>query len=447
MPNINPKFRVKNSKQILIIFIMIVTLFLASKNLQNNNVSAHAPFATPVEMFSLWNDTAPTIDGLIGFTPASLKGEWSSAAVYNIYNTLGNPNGKIIIQNSNTHLYVGIDMITQTVESPSTEWGTYIFIDSDHNGLLSSQDYSIVFLANSSGEFVGILNAPTGTWELIETGEPGNPLLSSNILMDHEFGKSAFQNTTAHQQYEFRIPYTAISVQAGDIIGIGVHSYTSDVVLSQMSNWPHVDGNPKLIRIDAGYWGDLHLGEESVFEKYVIEDNFNLDKAVTGYNNGTFLSLGDITGDGNQELIVCSNRSVTGEDKLIAIYDYVDGDIKRIWASISSTHYSDLFHIIGVVAFDFDEDGMDELYGVSDQDSRIGRLSGWNNVTNDFDNAEIIFDNFGDSMLGYLAVGDVENNFDGTAHLVFGDEVGWLGFLTYKSNKDEFELDYYLEPP
>ncbi|MHA1220244.1 MAG: hypothetical protein ACTSQB_00775 [Candidatus Heimdallarchaeota archaeon] len=74
MPNINPKFRVKNSKQILIIFIMIVTLFLASKNLQNNNVSAHAPFATPVEMFSLWNDTAPTIDGLIGFTPASLKG-------------------------------------------------------------------------------------------------------------------------------------------------------------------------------------------------------------------------------------------------------------------------------------------------------------------------------------------------------------------------------------
>ncbi|MHA1220245.1 MAG: hypothetical protein ACTSQB_00780, partial [Candidatus Heimdallarchaeota archaeon] len=70
--------------------------------------------------------------------------------MYNIYNTLGNPNGKIIIQNSNTHLYVAFDMITQIDETPLADWGTFVYVDTNHDGLLSNLDYAIGFLGNTT---------------------------------------------------------------------------------------------------------------------------------------------------------------------------------------------------------------------------------------------------------------------------------------------------------
>ena len=70
------------NKTLLIISILVITVILSLNNFNPINVKAHSPFAYPMEIFSLWNDTSQTIDGKIMFTPSSLSGEWSSAAIY-----------------------------------------------------------------------------------------------------------------------------------------------------------------------------------------------------------------------------------------------------------------------------------------------------------------------------------------------------------------------------
>ncbi|HUT80401.1 MAG TPA: Ig-like domain-containing protein [Candidatus Bathyarchaeia archaeon] len=436
----------RKNKIYLIITIFILTFFLTNKQFQPTNVRAHSSVANPKEIFSIWNNTAPTIDGGILFTPYSLSGEWSSAAVFDLYDITNAAKGKLLLQNDNTTLYIGLDCTTFTTEYPITDWGAKVYLDMDHDGLLSSNDYMVKYSYSGGTELVELYsyNIALKNWMVLESGSPGSPLPSSGIIADTDFKKTAFNNVTSHRQYEFKIPYGVPITNY--IIGAAFEATTNLASFSKSITWPYSEAGVKYFPINAGLWGDLHLGEKMQFEKYIIEDNFNIKSGAVGDYNNTVVALADIQGDGDQELVVTSNRQVAGDENLIAIYDYIDGKITRIWASWLSTQYSKLFHITGIAAYDFDEDGMDELYGVGYSDSRIGRLSGWNDITKDFDSAEIIFDNYGDYLLGYIAIGDVLNNFDNTAEIVFGDETGWLGFLTYNDKKDIFNLDHYLEP-
>ncbi|NHJ84263.1 MAG: hypothetical protein FK734_02300, partial [Asgard group archaeon] len=437
----------RKNKIYLIITIFILSIFFANKQFQPINVRAHSSVANPKEIFSIWNEAAPNIDGGILFNPYNPSSEWANASIYDLYDITNTAKGKLLLQNDNTTYYVGLDCTSFTTEYPITSWGAKVYLDLDHNGLLSSTDYLVKYSYTLGIELVELFyfDVASNNWVLYEPpGLPGVPLPLSGIIVDTDFKKSAFNNLTSHRQFEFEIPY---STQITDhIIGAAFEATTNFASFSKSITWPYADAGVKYFSTDAGLWGDLHLGEETHFVKYIIEDNFNVKTDAVGDYNNTLVILADIQGDGDKELVVTSNRQVSGDENLIAIFDYIDGKITRIWASWLSTHYSSLFHITGMAAYDFDGDGSDELYGVSYSDSRIGRLSGWNDVTKDFDNAEIIFDNYGDYLLGYIAIGDVFNNWDDTAEIAFGDEVGWLGFLTYDEKKDIFALDHYLEP-
>lgn len=434
----------KLNKILVLISILVLTVILSLNNFNPTNVFSHSSYASPTEMFSLWNDTAPTIDGLIGFTPNSLSGEWSSAAVYDLFDNTNNPDGKIIIQNDNSYSYVALDGTSFLVEEPGGVWGASIGIDTDHDGILSSNDYSIGFVKNSTGSYVELRQAVNGIWKIIEYGVPGTPLSGSGMLVDTSFEKSAFNNDSQHRQYEFRIPYASTPVSPGDILGVGFELYNSEIALSKYHVWPYVGSNPKLIRVSASYWGDLHLGEESTYSKYVVEDNFNVRGNYVGYNNGTFLTKADINGDGDQELVALSNRTVTGQENLIAIFDYKNGEITSIWESWLSGHYSSLtFQIKQIAAFDFDENGEDELYLIGDSTS-IFRLFDWDIPTGDFQSIEIAYDNEG--KISSIAIGSALH-YIGMTEIVYTDEYGTYNVLVYDDKKDDFNrFDWYTLP-
>ncbi|MBN1331042.1 MAG: hypothetical protein JXA54_16335 [Candidatus Heimdallarchaeota archaeon] len=441
----NRSFKRKN-KIYLIIILFILTLFLTNRQFEPTNVRSHSSGAIPREIFSLWNNTAPTIDGGILFTPYNLSGEWSSAAVYTLYDSTNSAKGKVLLQNDNTSLYIGLDCTSFTTEYPITDWGAKVYLDLNHDGLLSNQDYLVKYSYSSGAELVELFSYDilAKNWVMIDSGSPGTELPLSGIIVDTDFKKTAFNNDFSHRQYEFKIPY---SVPITDyIIGAAFEATTNLASSSKSITWPYIGTGVIDFPTNAGLWGDLHLGKKMHSVKYVIEDNFNIKSGAIGDYNNTVVILADIQGDGDQELVVTSNRQVTGEENLIAIFDYVDGEITRIWASWLSAHYSSLFHITGMAAYDFDGDGKDELYGVGYSDSYIGRLFDWNDVTKDFDNAEIIFNNYYDNLLGYIAIGDVSNNWDGSQQIIFGDETGYIGILNYKSNKDEFNLLGYIVP-
>jgi len=246
----------KNLNKILVLIsILVLTVILSLNNFNPTNVEAHNPHAYPMEIFSLWNDTSPTLDGLIGFTPSSLAGEWSSAAVYDLYNHMESADGKVLIQNDNNYLYIAFDCVSYTVEDPGGIWGSTIYLDADHNGIMDLDDYAISFKENSTfgtDYYVELKRATgPGQWTVIEDGIPGTPLLISGVLMNLNFAKSAFNNASLHRQYEFRIPFTLPGITTDNIYGVGFETYSNDVAESQFNTWPYVETNPKFIRIDA----------------------------------------------------------------------------------------------------------------------------------------------------------------------------------------------------
>jgi len=435
----------KQIKLLIVLVLFTITSFFAMRQFQFSRVQGHAPIATPIEIFSIWNETAPTVDGSINFKLYDLSQEWTSAAVYNLYDEKGRASGKLLLQNDNDTVYAALDCTDFTTEIPSSSFGAVIYLDLDHNGWLSSADYRIRYSYSSGVEKVDLYsyNIITKTWTFVEEAGPGVPLASSGIIVDTDFQRSDFNNASAHRQYEFKVPYeTPVNDQ---LIGISFLATTNFATLADYISWPLVPSLVSDFVKDPGQWGDLHLGDQHFFEEYIIEDNFNIKDGAVGKNNNTFLTLADINGDGDQELVVCSNRKVSGDDKLIAIYDYINGELTRIWGSWESAHYGTLFQITKIAAYDFDGDGKDELFGVG-SDSRIGRLSGWNNVTKDFDSADIIFDNYGDKLLGYIAIGDAMNKNDSSKQILFGDETGLIGVLTYSKAPDKFTLAGYITP-
>ena len=441
-----------NRKKKNFLFVLItlsISAFIVINQFQYQQVNAHSHLASPIEMFSLWNDTAPSINGIIGFTPFSLEGEWSSAAVYDLFDYTGDPNGKIIIQNDDSYSYVALDGISFTTEDPGGVWGASIGIDAKNDGILDSDDYSIGFVKNSTGSFVELRQAVNGIWRIIEYGTPGTPLSGSGILVSTGFAKSAFNNVSNHRQYEFRIPYATTPVSPGDILGVGFELFNSEIVMSQYHVWPYVSTNPKLIRVSSKYWGDLHLGEENTYSKYVIEENLNFGPSRMGYNNGTFMTTGDINGDGDQELIVWSNRTVATSKNLISIYDYQSGELISIWNSWESYHYSSMtFTIREIATYDFDEDGLDELY-LSGDHFEIYQLQDWRSGLGDFDNWDMVFENY------YLSTEwDIDSMTIGSAHhwigkeeLIFTDRYNGYGtynVLEYDSHNDDTKDAFLL---
>ncbi len=435
----------RESKLAICVALFFITTFLTINQFQVFHIQGHSPVAEPIELFSIWNETAPTIDGNIDFKLYDCSQEWTSAAVYNLFNEKGNSEGKLLVQNDNVTVYIALDCTSFIVEVPSSTFGMVVYLDLDHNGWLSTADYRLRYRYNSGIEVVDLYSYSyvLQDWVFIEEAGPGIALTSSGIIVDTGFSTSAFNNLTAHRQYEIKIPY---STPVNDkILGWSVIATSDLSTLSDFITWPVVPDNIASFANDPSQWGDIHLGDQHFFEEYIIEDNFNIKDGAIGPGNNTYLTLADINGDGDKELVVVSNRRVSGDDKLIAIFDYVNGKLTRIWGSWESEHYSDLFQITEIAAYDFDEDGKDELYGVG-SDSRIGRLYDWNDVTKDFDESSVIFDNYGDKLLGHIAIGDAMNKNDGSKQILFGDETGQIGVLTYSKPPDKFTLAGYLTP-
>ncbi len=405
------------------------------------NTSAHSSIAYPTEIFSIWNGTNPTIDGSIHFAFQGVVDEWVYAAVYDMYDSTNAIGGKLLLQNDNTNFYIAIDATNFQVMTPTADWGTTIYFDVDHNGVLSSTDKSIRFISNSADDYVEYrqYNELASKWDVIEWRNPGMTLPASGIYFDTAFTTSAFDNITNHRQYEIRIPFTAISSGLGNSSGIAFEATDDYSDQYAAITWPYIADNLLNIRTNANEWGDISFGESNKDDfDYIVEQNMNVKSSALGYNNGTYVTSGDIDGNGDQEIIVSSNRTVLGDSNLLAIFDYTGGEFQRIWSSWTTSHQSIItFPIKGIKTYDFNGDGQDEIYAVGES-TRILRFSSWNSTSNDFDTSETIFTH-NRALMGYLEIGDANN--DTLADLVYGDQNGYVSVLEYDIPTDSFSHD------
>lgn len=334
-----------------------------------------------------------------------------------------------------------MDVLNLQIETPITDWGSSIFFDINHNGALSSMDRMIRFIDNSTGQFVELLSfsSSLGDWIPIDSGSLDIPLAGSGILVSTSFGISDFDSTNSHRQYEFKIPFTAISSSAGNVLGIGLEATDNYGNSNAGIIWPYISGNQDLIRTNVFKWGDIEFGESSKTSfDYVVEHNFNIKSSAIGYNNGTFLTTADINGDGDFELVVSSNRTVLGDSYRIAIFDYRSGDYQRIWASWETSHQSIITTVLsGISAYDFTGDGKDELYAVGTSNN-ILRFSEWNSIASDFEVSETVFTHTS-AFMGYLSVGD--GDADGSMDLIASDQNGGVVVLDYDDVGDTFSND------
>lgn len=424
-----------------IVFVFMIILFVISPLYDSSHfIVSHSSIAYPTEIFSLWNNTIPTIDGTISFASGDISKEWSSAAVYNLYTNTNGLGGKLLLQNNDANLFIGMDIINFQVDDPITSWGSSIYFDVDHNGILSPSDRLVRFTDNSSGQYVEFLSYSDSSmvWLLIEDGSLGISL-TSGILFSSSFQISEFEDVNAHRQYEIKIPFSAISSSAGDALGIGFEATDNYPSQNAGITWPYIGTNQDVIRTNAAKWGDIHL-EKNTFDsfQFVVEKNLNIKSSAVGYNNGTFLTTGDIDGNGDLELIVSSNRTVFGDRNLIAIFDYRSGSYQRIWSSWTTSHQVKITTVMsGIAAYDFTGDGYDEIYCIGTSND-ILRFSGWNTTINDFKISETIFTH-SNAFMGYLSISDGNN--DSIPNLNAGDQNGKVVVLVYDSLTDSFDHD------
>ncbi|MBY8993039.1 MAG: hypothetical protein KGD59_00715 [Candidatus Heimdallarchaeota archaeon] len=426
---------------ILLVLMLVLTLYANRLNPFNYG-SAHSSQATPTEIFSLWNDTSPTLDGQILFNSSSLATEWSAAAVYSMYDFDENLDSKVLMQNDNTNLYIGLDLANFQTETPASVWGAAIYIDKDQNGVFTTNDRAVILKADPGAiVYYSSYNDLTETWIEIESNTPGIPLAGSQILMNTAFDGSYFESIS-HRQYELRIPLAILGISAGNITGIGFEAFESYSSFEEEITWPYVSSTPAEIRTSARFLGDIYLGKDTglsnYYADYVIEENTNLKSDVIGVNKGVFMGTIDVDSNGDLEIVVSSNETDANKDYLLAIYDFVDGEMTRIWSSWTTSHQSKLFQIKGIAAYDFNGDSEEELY-VCGEDSRLLRFSGWNDITKDFSESKYVFIH-SPGLMGYISIGDPDN--DSEMEIVCSDQQGKLIILYYDSDKDEFDNDY-----
>ncbi len=434
-------FSKKRIPTFVLLAIVLAVTFIINHNYPLNYSSAHSSLATPTEIFSLWNDTSPTLDGTIYFNSNSLATEWSAAAVYSMFDYDENFDSKILLQNDNTNLYIGLDLVNFQTETPVTIWGAAVYIDRDQNGVFTNNDRAIILKADPGAiVYYSSFSDATKTWIEIESNTPGVPLPASQILMNTAFDSSYFESNN-HRQYEIRIPLAILGISTGNITGIGFEAFESYDSFDEEITWPYVSSTSSEMRIDAKYLGDICLGKDTgvpnFYADYVIEENTNIKSDVIGINKGVFLGTIDVDSDGDLEIIVSSNETDSDLNYLLAIYDFVDGAMIRIWSSWTTAHQSKIFQIKGMAAHDFIGDGKDELY-VCGEDSRLLRFSDWNDVTKDFDESKYVYIH-SPGLTGYIAIGDPD--YDSEAEIVCSDQKGQLLILNYDSGKDEFDND------
>ncbi|MCK5184848.1 MAG: VCBS repeat-containing protein, partial [Candidatus Heimdallarchaeota archaeon] len=442
------RFSLKRALTIVFVssFLLLPVIF---QNSPTNFGRAHSAIAPPKEIFSLWNDTSPLIDGAIGFSPIDLSVEWSSAAVYSMFDDTQTPSSKLILQNDNTNLYIGLDMIEYQVADPAVRWGCAIYLDRDHNGVFGPEDRSIVFMDNGTQNvFYNQYQTGSNPWLELEFEDPGVPLSGSNILVDHDFTDSYFESND-HHQYEIRIPLSILQIAPGNITGFAVEAFDDYSDLDRTITWPQFSSSPGNIFKTPSGWGDLYLGKDtslsSIYAEYVFEENLNIKTDAVGANNGTFLALGDIDGDSDQELNVGSNRTVSGDEHLLAIYDYVSGELTRIWASWMTSHQTKMILPTGIATFDFDAFNGDEIY-ICSEDAKILRFTNWS--TNDFGESKYVYNHEdnrpGRKLMGYIAIGDPDS--DLLPEMVVGDDNGEIHILSYNGVTDNFDLEHSYTP-
>ncbi|MHA1212874.1 MAG: hypothetical protein ACTSSH_10475, partial [Candidatus Heimdallarchaeota archaeon] len=405
---------------ILAVLALSIIVAINSKNLTYS--SAHSTTAYPSEIFSIWNNTDPTLDGQINFKHTDQTTEWAYAAVFNMYDSSNSIGGKLVIQNSNSDLFVGLDGLDFTVELPPLkDWGATIYFDIDHNGYLTTIDRAIRYLFNSSGSFVEFLqfNPQSDSWVALESGSLSVALAFSGIVVSSSFSDSGFDNVTDHRQYEIKIPFAAISSGPGKSLGVAFEMFDDYSDNTAGITWPFIITDQHNIRTMASVFGDISFAAAtSESFDFVVEENLNVKSSALGYNNGSYITSGDLDGDGDLELIASSNRTVlgVGEENLLSIFDFVGGEYQRIWASWETAYQSLIdFPITGLSTFDFTADGKDELFVVGEA-TTVLRFSDWNITNDDFDSGEIIFTH-SYSLTGYLTIGDSNNN--GNNSLVF----------------------------
>ncbi len=439
------KFLSKRAFIFLLITIIMLLSVRARFNNQINFGQAHSALAIPTEIFSLWNDTAPAINGDIIFTAIDLSGEWSSAGVYSMFDETNSPTAKLLLQNDDTNLYIGLDINEYQDENPGTNWGCAVYLDRDHNGLLTHDDITIRLYVNITKEYVIYeqYNEMNKNWQYVDDVNPGESIPAINVLVNTAFTSSYFEQAN-HRQYEIKIPLTTLKCNPGNVTGIGLEAYDDYNDLDGTITWPGFSSSPAQIFLNAGGWGDLCLGtnttEANYFAQYAIEENANIKTNATGYNNGTFIATADIDGNGDLELIVSSNRTVVGDTNLLAIYDYVSGELVRIWASWDHpTHQSKMFVVQGIATFDFDANGEDELY-LCGNNSSILRFTDWNSTRKDFDTSETII-TFSANFRGFIDIGDIDNDNDAEIIVTYqkvGAVLGEIIVLEYNSLLDSF---------
>ncbi|MCE7746408.1 MAG: hypothetical protein GPJ52_14870, partial [Candidatus Heimdallarchaeota archaeon] len=259
------KFSLKRALTIVFVssFLILPIIF---QNSPTNFGNAHSAISSPKEIFSLWNDTSPLIDGAIGFSPVNLSVEWSSAAVYSLFDDTQSPSSKLILQNDNTNLYIGLDMTEYQVADPASRWGCAVYLDRDHNGIFGPEDRSIVFMKNTTGHYIFYNQFQVGSnpWLELDNGVPGIAL-GSNILVDHDFTGSYFESN-AHHQYEIRIPLSILSIlqiTPGNVTGFAAEGFDNYAEPDGTTTWPEYSNPLSQIYDTPSGWGDLYLGKDT----------------------------------------------------------------------------------------------------------------------------------------------------------------------------------------
>ncbi|MFW9923752.1 MAG: hypothetical protein ACFFDW_10755, partial [Candidatus Thorarchaeota archaeon] len=298
----------KFNKRILLFSILILLFIIPiiiNQNKLLKNVRGHIPSVQPEEIFSFWNNTLiPLIDGTINFNTENDSYEWAPASIYNLFNSAGNPNGKLLLQNDNSYLYIGMDLVNQHTIDPVTDWGMSVYIDIDHNGYLSGADRAIRYSNGSISDDVYFFEYSTSLmdWSEIESGALGEVLPISNVKVDSSFTKSVFEEND-HRQYEIKIPLSLLKISLGNITGFAIESFENFNGNTDEVSWPYVGADPQVIRENARLWGDFSLGKQNFISELSIENNFNIKTSAIGINNGTLISTADIDNNGDLEII------------------------------------------------------------------------------------------------------------------------------------------------